>query len=145
MIDRRPITKAFKQMLETATGMPVGLVEPPPLVAGKPWGIIHSVDGGGYDGSLGDPNSDAAFVYQVDSSGRTLEQSEWMADLVRRTVLARAGVGFQVSFPPVPGVVVNDRRPDTTPGGASPEGEVSTNTRVYTVSERFSIHVTPST
>lgn len=146
MIDRRPVTSALLLMLVEASGKPVGLGEPPSGIDdSEPWGILHSIPGGGYEGSLNDPNSDIAFVYQVDSIGRSIGQVEWMADLIRRTMLARTASGsFQVAFPVLEGSIVNDRRPDTTPGGVIAEGEVSTNTRVYTISERFSVHVTPS-
>jgi hypothetical protein len=101
------------------------------------------IPGGGYDGPpLRDPNADAAFVYQVDSVGRTRSQAEWAADVARRTVLARNNGTFQVPFPDLEALVVINRDADTNPGGVTPQGEGIN--RVYTVSERFVLFVTPA-
>lgn len=144
MIDRRPLTHGFLELLRTGTAMPVGRGQAPAIIAGKPWMVVHVIEGGGYDGApLTDPTSDAAFVYQVDAVGRSEDQAEWMADVVRRTVLARTTSGaFQVPFPAVEAVKVIDRRPDTNPGGLTSEGTAPN--EVFTVSDRFSIHVTPA-
>jgi hypothetical protein len=143
VIDRRPVTQSFVELLEEGTDMPIGLGEVPARLPKKPWGIVHVIDGGGFDGpALTDPDADAAFVYQVDSVGFTVDQVQWMDDLVRRTVLARHHGAFQVPFPEVEGVQVQDRRPDTAAGTAVPEGEPPN--RVYTISGRYSIHVTPA-
>lgn len=143
MIERRLVTAAFIELLVTGTGMPVGLTEAPTLVPKKPWGVVHPIDGGGFSGSpLYDPDSDAAFVYQVDSVGRSVDQAQWMDDLVRSTVLARSLGAFQVVFPAIDAAKVIDRRPDTSAGGIIPEGEKPN--RIFTIPGRYSIHVTPS-
>jgi hypothetical protein len=143
VIERRLVTAAFIQMLETATSVPVGLVEAPVVQPKKPWAVVHPIEGGGFSGSpFYEPDSDAAFVYQVDSVGRSAEQAQWMDDLVRSTVLARSSGAFQVSFPAIDAATVIDRRPDTSAGGVIPEGEKPN--RLFTISSRYSIYVTPS-
>lgn len=143
MISRRLVTASFVQLLVTGTAMPIGLRKAPTLVDKKPWGIVHVIEGGGFSGApLYDPDSDAAFVYQVDSVGRSEDQAQWMDDLVRSTVLARSLGAFQVAFPAVAAAKVIDRRPDTTAGGLITEGEKPN--EIFTIPSRYSIHVTPS-
>lgn len=147
VVDRRIVTEAILTMLRTSTGMPVGdsVLDEDDIVDQKPWGVLHPIDGGGYEGGAPytAPDSDAQLVYQVDSVGRSRGQAEWMADLVRRTMLARSSSGsFQVASPSIAPFKIIDRAPDTAPGGVIPEGEPSA--RVYSISERFVIFVTPS-
>lgn len=141
--DRGPVTSGFIEMLERGTNAPVGDHEIPELQSRKPWAIVYAIDGGGYSGPpLTSPEADAQFVYQVTSSGLSREQVDWMADTVRRTVLARTPSGaFQVAFPFIEVYTVKNRHPDSPPGQLEIEGPPEH--RVYSIPERFVLSVTP--
>lgn len=143
--DRKPVTQALVELLQKATDCPWAAVEAPDRMEAKPWGVVWSIPGGGFDygAPLTAPDDTAQMVYQLDSVGLKESQAEWLADVARRSVLARTPRGaFQVAFPRIPAWAVIDRRPSGGPGGILPEGPPKA--RVYTVSERFVICVSPA-
>ncbi len=155
VIDRRPITKALVPWLATATGKPCGdhrlptNLPPPPTERGRksdPYTIVFALDGGGYWGpGLTAPDQAADFVYQVTSVGYSPEQVQWMADAVKRTMLARSSSGaFQVAFPAVTGVVIADRMPPEGdgPGGIDIAGRHPD--EVFSIPERYVLRAVPA-
>lgn len=148
--DRRLVTDALVAMIAGSTGKPCGKTRVPDLPAvtppakPSPYTVVHAIDGGGFWGpGLVAPEESADFVYQVDSVGWSPDQCEWMADAVRRTLLARTSSGaFQVAFPAVSGLVVTDRRPEGGPGGIDAGGKRPN--EVYSIAERFTVCVCPA-
>lgn len=143
-VDRQPITEWVQRLLEAGTGRPVFRSDQVPTTPDYPFCVIHVIDAGEYNGpALRAPERDADLVYQVDSVGQRSDSAEWLADRVRRTILARY-VGqrrFQVERPDPTGYKIVDRGPygmggtmpgDST-GGKPPE--------VVSWPERFVIRV----
>ena len=141
--DRQFITNAVIALLVTGTGKAVGDPKAP-LSTAPPYSVVFSIPGGGYWGAaLVGPEADADFVYQVDAVGLRRSQAEWMADRVRRTILARPSSGsFQVTLVPPTGWAVADRVPDGGPGGVQVDG--SPPHEVFSVAERFVLRVVPA-
>ena len=154
--DRQLVTDALKATLVAGTGKQVG-DHKAPLDAVSPYCVLHVVAGGRFWGApLIAPDAQADFVFQVDAvSGpvrdangqivtkATRKQAEWMADRVRRSVLARTSTGaFQVALTPPTGWIVADRAPDGGAGGVQVEG-VPPN-EVFSVAERFVLRVVPA-
>lgn len=143
--DVRPLTDWFIRLLEVGTSKPVGDMEvpvrPDPL---SPYCIVYPIPGGSFDGPpLVAPDADANVILQVTSAGKQRGQAQWMADLVRRVVLARDPAGaFQVRVDNPLGWAVIDRRPVGGPGGVDREGKAPH--LVYSQSDRFGIFVTPA-
>lgn len=141
--DRQLITGALIAMLATSTSKQVGDHEAPPDPV-VPYSVVHCIPGGDYWGApLAAPDAQADFVYQVDSVGLKRSQVEWMADRVRRCLLARSSTGaFQVTITNPAGWRIADRRPSGGPGGVDPQG-VRPN-KVFAVAERFVLSVVPA-
>ena len=142
--DRRLLTNALVLILENSTSRSIGDHETPENIpSGEPWAIVYAIPGGNFDGPpLRAPNADGSFVYQVTSAGRSREQAEWMADMVRRTLLARNADGsFQVEFPDTTPLQVYARDSDSI-GGVTVEGLPTA--RVFSVADRFTLFVTPA-
>lgn len=141
--DRQLVTDAFVAMLAAGTAKPVGDHKAPRDVP-YPYSVVHCIPGGGYWGApLAAPDAQADFVYQVDSVSKNRKNAEWMADTVRRSVLARSPAGaFQVTLTPPVGWKVADRVPSGGPGGVEVEG-VHPN-EVFTIAERFVLRVVPA-
>ncbi len=141
--DRQLVTSALLTMLAAGTGKPVG-DHKAPLATAPPYSVLYSIPGGGFWGAaLVGPDADADFVYQVDSVGLKRNQAEWLADRVRRSVLARSSSGaFQVTITPPAGLKVADRLPDGGPGGVQVAGVPPH--EVFSVAERFVLRVVPA-
>ncbi len=152
---RLDITEALLAMLTAATGRPVGDHTSPDdtprldapaaqLQEAFPYCIVYSVDGGSFDGPpLGAPAADTGFSYQITSVGLRRDQAEWMADLVRRCILAQNVNGnWQVNIKSPVGWSVADRLSGGAPSGIMIEGEPPY--RVYSTAERYTIQVTPA-
>ena len=141
--DRQLVTTALLSMLAAGTGKPVG-DHKAPLSTEPPYCVLYSIPGGGYWGAaLVGPEADADFVYQVDSVGLKRNQTEWLADRVRRSMLARTSSGaFQVTINPPLGLKVADRVPDGGPGGVQVDGDPPH--EVFSVAERFVLRVVPA-
>ncbi len=143
--DVRPFTDWFIALLEAGTSKSVGDHRIPPLGDPlDPYCIVYAIPGGGFDGpALTSPDADARLIHQVTSAGKTRAQAQWMADLVRRTVLSRTASGaFQVQLAAPLGWSIPDRRPVGGPGGIDPEGKDPH--LVYSGSDRFEICITPA-
>lgn len=68
----------------TAGGLAVGDgVAPKTIPVGSGYVVVYSIAGGITTGSLEDPRSDAAPLFQVTSVGDTPEQCRWLVDKVR--------------------------------------------------------------
>jgi hypothetical protein len=137
--DRRPVTAAFIELLET-TGLPIGDHVAPGEVAGKPWAIVYSIPGGALrDDNLAAVEKGTDLVYQVTSVGRRRDQAEWMADRARTTVIARTSSGFTTAWPMMTGAEAADRQLLGGLGGAEPSGKAPH--QVWSVAERFLIRL----
>lgn len=107
-----------------------------------PYCIVYNIPGGSSSGGLGFGYEDTDIVYQVTSVGLTRQQADWLADRVRLTWCARAGVGFQVPFVSPSGWEVAGRIPQYGfSGGIDVEGEPPH--QVFSAPERFLLQVTP--
>lgn len=138
-VDRRGVTDAFLALLRTGTSKPVGDHALPDHTPDQPFAVVYSLPGGGFDGPpLTNPEDSSEFVYQVTSVGVTRQQAEWMADAIRRTVLARSSSGaFQVAIVSPTGVAICGRMGEA-PGGVEEEGNL------FSVAERFRLVAVPS-
>lgn len=135
--DLLPIVSALVSFLAAQTGKPVGHASAP-LVNGQPaappYAIVYSLGGGDTWGPfLAGPDEGAQLPFQVTSVGLRADQATWMADKVRRALLARTD-GQLVPLV-VPGVTVLDRE-FSAYGGQDREGEV------VSIPDTFLIHVT---
>jgi hypothetical protein len=72
-----------------AVGLVVGDAVAPDTTGKQKWAVVYGGGVGLLDGTIRDERTDASPVIQVTSVGTTAEQSEWVADTVRRTLLAR--------------------------------------------------------
>jgi hypothetical protein len=70
-------------------GLLVGDAVAPDTTATQKWAVVYGGGVGLLDGTMRDERSNASPVIQVTSVGTTAEQSEWVADTVRRTLLTR--------------------------------------------------------
>lgn len=139
MSDRRPVTAAFIDLLEITT-LPIGDHTAPTEVAGKPWAIVYSIPGGALrDDNLAAVENGIDLIYQVTSVGRRRDQAEWMADLVRTTVMARTSSGFTTAWPAMTGLSVADRQLLGGLGGVEPSGQSPH--ELWSVAERFLIRL----
>jgi hypothetical protein len=84
----RPHTAGVISTLRTV-GLTVGDAIAPDTTATQKWAVVYGGGVGLLDGTMRDERTDASPVVQVTSVGTTAEQSEWVADTVRRTLLAR--------------------------------------------------------
>ena len=84
----RPHTAGVIAALRTA-GLTVGDAIAPDTTATQKWAVVYGGGVGLLDGTMRDERSNASPVIQVTSVGTTAEQSEWVADTVRRTLLTR--------------------------------------------------------
>jgi hypothetical protein len=84
----RPHTAGVLTALR-AVGLTVGDAIAPDTTATQKWAVVYGGGVGLLDGTMRDERSNASPIIQVTSVGTTAEQSEWVADTVRRTLLAR--------------------------------------------------------
>ncbi len=155
VLDRRPVTTALVGWLATATGKPCGDHRLPtnlpaaPTTPGKkpdPYSIVYALDGGGYWGpGLVAPDQAADWLYQVTSVGYSPAQVQWLADAVKRTLLARSASGaFQVAFPAVTGVVIADRMPPEGSGAGGIDIAGKHPDEVFSIPERYVLRAVPA-
>lgn len=138
--DMGPVVEWLIVLLENGTGRQVGDHQAP-ADPNLPYCFVHILDGTSFSGpGLHSPDADAAVPIQVDSVGLTAASSRWLADRVRRTLLARDNGAFQVQLEDPPGYKIIDREPAGGPSNPIPEGVTD---RIWTTPERFIIHTTP--
>lgn len=65
----------IRSLIATQTGFDTSLIEVD-ANATAPFYVVHPVATGDYTGAMGDPNSIADFMYQVDTIGVSVEQVE---------------------------------------------------------------------
>lgn len=149
IIERRPITTGLVTMVGTALdNRPVGdpdFEEGTVLDLDTGYFVIHSIPGGDMEAGppLYAPYSEADLVYQIDSVGGNRGHVEWLADRVRLSMLSRNPDGtYQVAFPHPPGwkVIRRMAESDIAPGV---EAEGTPEHRVFSVLERYRLHVVP--
>lgn len=141
VVDVDPITDWLIGLLEAGTSKQIGDHQSPDSPV-FPYGVLHILDGTQFAGPpFSTPDADADIPIQVDSVGKTPKQARWMADRVRRTLLARFPNGaFQVTADDPEGYHVADRQPAGGPSVPIPEG--NTSDRLWSQPERFTIRVT---
>lgn len=110
----------------------------------KGYGIVYTIDGGGYTGPpWWAPESTGVLVFQVTSTSTTKGGAQWLADRVRLSILSRADAGgFQVAFAPPVGWKITNREPDGPLPGVDIAGD--SKNRVFSIPERYRFHVEPS-
>lgn len=144
MIQRTELTAKLTELLENSTGRQFGRSQSPPNNP-FPYGVVYTVPGGSFSGPvLSTPEADAACVYQINTVALSDLESSMLMDTVRATLLERSPKGrFAVPFPTLStGYTVIDRRPDGGPGDMTYQGAPPK--RVFTSTERFVLHVTPT-
>jgi hypothetical protein len=72
-----------------AVGLLVGDAIAPVATGAQKWAVVYGGGVGLLSGTMRDERTDASPVIQVTSVGTTAEQSEWVADKARATLLAR--------------------------------------------------------
>lgn len=133
----------LRASLASFTGRPVGLGRAP-FKSGEtrsfPYGVIHSISGGGFGGSFDFPDEDIQLTYEVMSVGnKSAARADWMGDRVRRFFLERDSNGAFVNpIDPGPGwsVVYRD---STTPGGITDEEN-----QIFNLAEIYRLYLTKS-
>ncbi len=84
----RVLTDAIIAALEAA-GLNVGdAVRPDDATATAGYVVVYGLGGGTTDGPVGNPEDDAAALYQLTSVGHDRKQAEWVADKARQVLLA---------------------------------------------------------
>jgi hypothetical protein len=149
VIDTQPVTSALLAMLQGATDYPVGDHDAPKPSVGFPeptsgrYSVLHGIEGGASLGTLGEPDSEAVLVYQVNSYGRSRAQCEWMASRVRSVMLSRAVSGSFTYAIPVVGWVVSNRAKQTYDFPTN-EGRDDQGTDLWACRDRFEVTVVPA-
>lgn len=140
-VDTGPIVDWLLDLLRAGTGKEIGDHQSPESPS-FPYGVLTVLDGSTFGGPpLVAPEADMDIPVQVDSIGRTPAQARWMADIVRRTLVARfPGGRFQVNADDPEGYHVADRQTAGGPTVPIPEG--NTADRVWSLPERFTIRIT---
>lgn len=139
--ERRKLTAAVKALLEDATGKPVEVATAPRKIDGEqadlPYIVIFPVDGGTFMGpEWCGPNADAAFEYQINSYGMRYDQTEWLSDLVRVTLVDRTDGGDLVNKLTFDGHSVMDQVTLGPPGKLDEVGQI------WSMQESYLITVT---
>ena len=142
-----PVTTALIATLSSGVGWPVGDHAPPLPTVATPtptagrYVIVYSTPGGSLDGSMGSPHEMATLVFQVDSSGRSRSQCQWLADRVRQVMLDRTATGWLHPIT-VSGWVVAYRNQQTV-DSPQDEGRDNEGTSLWTCRERYELTVVP--
>jgi len=140
---RQLVTLAVKELLSRHRSMKVyaGFIPDTPQL---PLAVLHSIDGGRYDGPyFTDPEADAWYVYQVDVVGSRMDQVEKGRDELRELLIGRQADGsFVHDLEVVPGFAWADRLAADTPGGV--DVEKATSGTIFTASHRYTVALTPS-
>jgi hypothetical protein len=98
-----------------------------------PYMIVYPL-GGGFDGTIGDPDDDASLQWQVTCVGETREQAEWVTDLA---IAALVGQPLAIAGRYVPRVELDDAA-----GGVRPDDSVQP--PVFIATPRFTAWSTPA-
>lgn len=138
---RRKLTDALKSLLENSTGRSVGVGSAPVDINGVqedlPYLVVYPIPSGSFTGPiLCAPNADAIFEYQINSYGRRYDQVEWLADLVRVTLVDRDSSGALVNRLSYDGHSVMDQMLLGPPGKLDEVGQI------WSVMESYAIAVT---
>lgn len=141
---RRKLTSALKALLEEKTGRSVGVGSAPRntdnLQEELPYIVIYPIAGTLYSGSaFCGPQEDVRFDYQIDSHGKRDDQAEWLADLVRETLIDRDGYGNLVNKLSFTNHSVMDQEV------VGPTGKLDNVGQIWTVKETFGFTVTSRT
>jgi hypothetical protein len=141
---RRLLTDALKDMLETATGNPVGVTRIPQDINGthveRPYSIIFPMKNSSYSGpAFCNVAADGYFSFQIKCVGSRPDQTEWLADKVREAILDRDATGAFVEPLTVADLTVMDRYP-----GLDSPGDLHDSGNIFEVDDTFIIAVTTS-
>jgi len=136
------VTNSFVDSLKTAL---VGIAKVGdhaiPEVAGMPYAIVYSIEGGSLSGSLANPQEDGEFVFQVQCVGGMRKQAQWLADKVRDVVLGTSS--SPAVAVPLTGWVLTDRMAGTAVSGVQVDGSTKQD-RLFSVPQMFTLYVTPA-
>lgn len=137
---RRNLTEALKALLIDKTGKPVEVATAPRkhdgTVADLPYAVVYPIAGGIYSGpELCSPEADVAWEYQIQCNGKRYDQTEWLMDLVRTTIIDRNN-GVLVNRITFDDHVVMDQRI------VGPEGTLDEVGQIWFGSESFAFEVT---
>jgi hypothetical protein len=138
--DPRPVLDATLTMLGTL-GMPVGDHENPTDTSDR-YMVLWGITGGQVDGAEGQPHEQGVVVVQVDSSGHSRQQAQWVAAGVARAMVERTADGGWTHPIAVPGWSVSYREWQVV-GQAEPEGQDETGKQLFTVKDRYELTVVP--
>lgn len=144
VIARHPIIAALGPWLEAITGRPCGRLQSPPNRP-YPYNVLYNIPGGSVSGPpLTAPEADVAFVVQVNSVSLDPGEVENLADGVRAAFLERHPLSGELlrSAPELDGWVIHDRELDAGLGNTEYSGAPPN--RVFTTSERYILHATPT-
>jgi hypothetical protein len=136
--DPRPVLDAILAMLRTL-GRPVGDHESPADTSDR-YMVLWGITGGMVDGAEGQPHEQGVVVVQVDSSGHSRQQAQWVAYRVARAMVERTPDGGWTHPIAVPGWSVSYREWQVV-GQAEPEGQDETGNQLFTVKDRYEITV----
>ena len=149
MIEKHLATKAFADLLATASGLPVGRGQKPANTQ-PPYYILYSLDTQVSGAPFTDLSEDASLVWQITSvsgpnsavisSAGYLDQAELMADKARKAVLERNPITRKWVNPlSVPGYRDMCRELETEPGATSDPTDA-----IISYVQRFRIDWTPA-
>ncbi len=134
------VTSALHTLLDAELAVPVGDHGTDNISTVGSYTILWKIDGGEVRGSIGDPHQDLTLVYQIDSVGRSRNQCEGLADLVRTVVVGMSAAGGH-TYVLAGTSFTGGLRTQQTTGMPTPEGVDDTGQEVWTQRERFEIDV----
>lgn len=135
----RPHSAGVLAALET-TGKPVGDGVAPDGAA-PPYTVLYDIPGGSIDGTMGDPDADAIWAYQVTSIGATADQARWMAD--KNTVALSGGTELDPVVLAVTGRRVKRNERVGGPGGIRRDDDLG-KPILFSHVAIWHVHTTPS-
>jgi hypothetical protein len=138
--DPRPVLDATLTMLGTL-GMPVGDHKNPTDTFDR-YMVLWGITGGQVDGAEGQPHEQGVVVIQVDSSGHSRDQAQWVAARVARAMVERTPDGGWTHPIVVPGWSVSYREWQVV-GQPEAEGRDETGKDLFTVRDRYELTVVP--
>ncbi len=138
LVDARPVTSALLATLQAGVGYPIGDHEPPSDTSER-YCILWGIPGGEISGSWNAPHENAIMVFQIDSSGRSRDQCQWLTDKVRQVVLQRSGEGWTYPIA-ITGLRVS-YRDQRIVGQPENEGRDERGTTLFTCRDRFELTV----
>jgi hypothetical protein len=141
-LDPRPVLDATLAMLETL-GMPVGDHENPADTSDR-YMVLWGITGGQVGGSEGLPHEQGVVVVQIDSSGHSRRQAQWVATRVSRAMVERTSDGRGWTHPiTVAGWNVSYREWQVV-SQPEAEGQDETGNQLFTVRDRYELTVVPA-